>query len=234
MSGPLTTDRDLQDGSPTSGGNGGGDHQRATSGPPARPSWLPARGRRRAGDTASPIAGGPPAATAGDRRFDHQRAAGGSVRHDIAVPAPDGTGALVMTSRAGERAQQVAEGLRFVNLRNHTLAETLNYAWHAQSNLTHIPLFRAMNVAFFFLVTAPLLIVARYLEWVHLRLHRALAVWGLVLVVAHFLNRLVDGFVPDLLDAGTWSATTWTWVAAGGFMFAATTVGVLIWGRRRP
>lgn len=154
------------------------------------------------------------------------------VQHDIAVPAPDGPGALVMTSRAGEVVQQAAEGLRFVNLRNHTLAETLNYAWHVQNNLTHIPVFRAMNVAFFLVVTAPQLIVTRYVDWVHLRLHRAVAVWGLVLIAAHFLNRQVDWLVPDVLDAWTWSATTWAWVAGGVFAFVLATAGVLIRGPR--
>lgn len=236
MSAPSRSSRDPQDGSPTPGLDGWADRQRSTNGTTSGPPAPPARDRQPAGDTtsptASPTASGPPADTAGDRRLDQPPAGGGSVQHDITVPDPEGPGALVMTSRAGEVVQQAVEGLRFVNLRNHTLAETLNYAWHVQSNLTHIPVFRAMNVAFFFLVTASLLIGGRYIEWVHLRLHRALAVWGFVLVAAHFLNRLADWLVPDLLDAWTWSATTWPWVAGGVFAFVLATVGVLIWGRR--
>jgi hypothetical protein len=147
------------------------------------------------------------------------------VSHEVTVPEPGGTGALVMRSRAGEVAERAAEGLRFVNLANLSLREVLRYARQANYNLGHIPAVRAFCEAFFFCVTAPVLALGRFAEWVHLRPHRAVVTHTIVLTAAHFLNRLVDWLVPDWLDAATWPATMWQVIAgAAGVLLVATLI----------
>ncbi len=157
--------------------------------------------------------------------------AGVPMHHEIAVPDADGTGSLVMTSRAGELAQQAADDLRFVNLPLGSLRQVLWTARRGDFNLAHIPAIRSANIAFFYLVTAPTLIVARLHEWVHVRLHRAITTWAIVLVCAHFLNRLLGWPVLAWFDPWAWSATAWQVAAAAAFVFVLATVVVYLRGR---
>lgn len=154
------------------------------------------------------------------------------MQHDIAVPDANGPGGLVMTSRrVGKAAEQAVSGFRFVDLRSGSLREILRLARRAEYNLGHIPAVRCANQAFFYLVTVPVLALAWLGEWVHVRMHRALAVWGVVLVFTHYLNRIADWLIPDILDLGTWSATMWQIVGGWAILFVIFTFVIYLRGR---
>ena len=92
---------------------------------------------------------------------------------------------------------------------------------------------RAFHLAFFWIVTVPVLIVVWPILWTFvLRLHRSVTAWGLVLVCAPFVNRWADWLVWDGFDVSAWSATTWQWVS-GFLLLLSLTAGAILWNERR-
>lgn len=153
------------------------------------------------------------------------------IEHEIDVPVAGESGALVMRSRGAVSTQEAVSGLRFVNMPHGSLKDLLRFARTAPHNLAHLEPVRAMHVSFIWWVTAPILGITRPIQWAHVSLFRAVPIDGGVLLAAHYLNRNVDWLVPDWLDVGTWSATTWTWVAAWAFAYVLVTVIVYMRAR---
>jgi hypothetical protein len=103
-----------------------------------------------------------------------------------------------------------------------------------QFNFSHIPIVRAMAIAFYYLVTVPILTALWAVVWTYfLRFYRAIWTWPATLVVAMFLNRIADGLVPDALDPLAWPTTTRVVFAAGTFVLLVAALGVLRWERIR-
>ncbi|MHA6631861.1 hypothetical protein ACU61A_41065 [Pseudonocardia sichuanensis] len=129
----------------------------------------------------------------------------------------------------------LVHNLRFVNESLGSLRELLRFAREAHYNMSHIPLVRAFHIAFFWLVTTPVLSVGLFLLWAFaVRLHRALtaAVLALVLAPAARTIPVVGWLVPEWLVVTTWSATTWQW-AGGGLLVFGVGVALVLAGERR-
>lgn len=120
-------------------------------------------------------------------------------------------------------AQEAADGLRFANMQNKSLREVLRFARDGEDNLSDLLAYYSFKVAFFYWVTVPVLTVAEFAKWVHVRPHRFLFFWAGVFLGAGVLNRFADGLVPDVLDVSTWSAITWVWPAGGAFVLLVAT-----------
>ena len=152
---------------------------------------------------------------------------------------------------AGER-RSLVDRFRFVNDGVDSLRKQLRFAQTACYNGCDIPVVRAANVAFFWMVTAPAFTVGFFLLWAFAALlHRALTGAGIVVAIAPFVNRLAPWLVPDILDATTWTgvlwevafsadenATAWTvtmWhvVGVAGLAFGICTAIALAAGRQR-
>jgi hypothetical protein len=155
---------------------------------------------------------------------DDSRAAADSRADEDGVPPQE---------TAGVR-HRLFDDLRFVNEDMASLRNLLRFARTATYNMSHLAPVRAANIAFFWIVTAPVLTVAFFLLWAFaVRLHRALTVAVIIGVLGPFANRLLDWLVPDGLDVTTWSATTWSWVGGGLLMFGVATAIALAGERRR-
>lgn len=172
------------------------------------------------------------AAGAGER--PDRSGAGLPATRDGAVAVPAGRSGAVLPGRAGEVVEEWAGGLRPWNLPLGSPRELVVFAKTAPINLGHIDWVRAANVVFVRFIAVPVIMIASFIQWAFfVQLHRAVTAWFITLVLAHFLNRLVDGWVPDWLDMMTWSATTWQWIAGGLAAFAVATALMLARGRRR-
>lgn len=125
-----------------------------------------------------------------------------------------GDGALAITDDEPRQRYPLVDNPRFWD-EEIRLVDFLELAHRGDYNLSHIALVRAANVAFFWLVTAPLAVVAFAAVWALAALHRALLVAALLVAVAQ-----VVPFAP-FLEFSAWS---WPWVGGGVFVFGLSTL----------
>ena len=141
-------------------------------------------------------------------------------------PVPVGKGRRLTGTLTGR--------LRFVNDDVSALNTQLRFAWDSSYNMRHVPVVRAANVAFFFLVTAPVLTIVFFLLWAFaVLLHRALTGVAIIVLTAPFANQLWPWLVPDVLDVTTWTRNAWQLVGIAVLVFGVATAIALAAGRRR-
>lgn len=206
-----------------------------TTATPGRWTGTQARWRRNVAAAERGSGAGDRNDTAADRNADgpERNAPAGP---DAAVPAVRSDAArsgAVVSVRTAETVQEWTGGLRPWNLPLGSPRQLVQFARTAPVNLGHIDAVRAANLIFVRFICIPAIISVSFILWAYFtQLHRAIGWWVVTLVVAHFLNRRVDGLVPDELDAATWSAATWQWVVGGLAAFAVATTVVLVRRRR--
>jgi hypothetical protein len=164
-------------------------------------------------------------------RHPYRRRFGGLADTDRAAidRALDVTGTAPMQGRA-------VDELRFVDKPLGSLRELLEFAREWHYNMSHVPLVRSANIAFFWLVTVTILPAVWFLCWTFVvRLHRALTAAVIVLVLSPFVRTLpvIGWLVPDWLVLTAWSATTWRVAGVAVGLFMVGTAIALVRGRRR-
>lgn len=168
-------------------------------------------------------------------RHDDRADADEAERHEFIVP---------LDGRADDRASddedtvprhRLIDDLRFVNEPVASLRDLLRFAREASYNMSHIPLVRAANIAFFWLFTTPILVTVLFLLWAFVvRLHRALTAAAITLVIAPAAHAIpaIGWLVPEWMVVTTWSTTAWS-VAGGALLVFAVGTAVALAGERR-
>ena len=157
-------------------------------------------------------------------------------RHEVVPVREDPADDLAEVDDGYVPPVPVLMNLRFVNEGLDSLRDMLRFAREANYNMSHIPFVRAGHVAFFWVVTFPVLSLTLFLLWAFaVRLHRALTAALIMLVGAMGANRLpaLRWLVPDWLDATTWTGATWRWVGAALLVWAIASAIALLGERRR-
>ena len=119
--------------------------------------------------------------------------------------------------RPARRRYPLIHGLRFWN-EEIRLRDLLRIVREGEYNLAHIPVVRAANTAFFWLVTAPVVTIAFFLLWAFaISFHRAITIAGVVLVAAQAVP------VVPWLVASTWPAAVGQWAGGAALVFGVGT-----------
>jgi hypothetical protein len=160
----------------------------------------------------------------GPGEWPHDRAGAGAATHHIVVPEGGGRTDVVRIGsadadedRSARRRYPLIHGLRFWN-EEIRLRDLLHIVREGQYNLAHIPVVRAANTAFFWLVTAPVVTIAFLLLWAFaISFHRAVTITGVVLVAAQAVP------VVPWLVLSTWPPAVWQWAGGAALVFGVGT-----------
>lgn len=166
--------------------------------------------------------------------------------HHYAIEPDDADTELVSVGAAdaeiedcGDEAAPTAcrpllDNLRFANEDVHSLRNLLQEARGASYNGRNIAAVRSFNIAFYWVITVPVLTVAFFLLWAFvLRPHRAVTALVIAFFLGPFLNALVGFAVPDGLDVTTWSTSNWQWAGGIALVLVVATAVALLGERRR-
>jgi hypothetical protein len=136
-------------------------------------------------------------------------------------------GAEADAAGPARRRYPVTGSLRFWN-EEIRLRDLLHIVRQGDYNMSHILVVRAANIAFFWLVTAPVVTAAFCFLWAFaVSLHRALTIAVVGLVAAQAVP------IVSWLLVSTWSATTWQWVGGATLVFGVGTAIVAAVERQR-
>ncbi len=167
---------------------------------------------------------------------DHDGAEGAGAEerahHHIVVPDREHRGEVLPVEGAGAGLAVRRERYPLVDTprfwaEDICLRDVLRIAKQADHNLSHIPLVRAMHIAFFWLVTAPVCIIAFGVVWALVSFHRALAIAVIVVVAAQAVP------VIPWLVVSSWTATTWQFLGAAVLVFGVGSALAAAGERRR-
>lgn len=146
-----------------------------------------------------------------------------AVTHHIVVPHSGDRGDVVRTGtgtgtdRSARRRYPVISSVRFWN-EEIRLRDLLRIVREGDYNMAHIPVVRAANTAFFWLVTAPVVTIVFLALWAFaVSLHRAVTIAGVLLIGAQ-----AAPVVPWLV-VSTWPAAVWQWAGAAALVFGVGT-----------
>lgn len=147
-----------------------------------------------------------------------------AVTHHIVVPHSGDRGDVVRigstgtdADRSARRRYPVISSVRFWN-EEIRLRDLLRIVREGDYNMAHIPVVRAANTAFFWLVTAPVVTIVFLLLWAFaVSLHRAVTIAGVLLIGAQ-----AAPVVPWLL-VSTWPPAVWQLVGGAAVVFGVGT-----------